>query len=123
MKKVSAIIILCVLCFLATLSLRKYGLIGGEADDSSQFSSEKYELQESDVDDIDKMGILQRLDRERTLLINSITPSVVCIATEGVQQVRNQRSGTINLAATRGIGSGVIATHQGHIITNHHVKL
>jgi len=123
MKRILILVLLFLVCFLGTLVLRNYGVIGGEQKGAltTNFKPEVYELQENSVVDLDKMSVLQRLDAERTYMINSIIPSVVCISSEGLQRQAVDRNGRTELTAVRDIGSGVVVSHQGHIVTNNHV--
>ena len=121
MKKIATLLILSLLFFLGTLVLRKYFFTDNGQTSEGNFKSEQYDLQESDLKDLDKMELLQRIDAERASLINNVTPSVVCISSEGRQKYRLENSQETLSTATKGIGSGVIVSHQGHIITNNHV--
>src|ERR1700682_2784614 len=80
---------------------------------------------------------LAALNRERRALINSVVPSVVAVKTS--KKIGGRRSGTIDpfefffrhqrqfrnpqeeAMVQNSLGSGVIVTNEGHIITNSHV--
>ena len=84
--------------------------------EAKNYRAEKYELQKASIKDSDKLTYLQRLDEERTFLINNVIPSVVCISTESMVNRVNQKG-----APAKDVGSGVIVSHEGHIVTNNHV--
>jgi S1-C subfamily serine protease len=71
-----------------------------------------------------EVGLLARLDAEYAKLTEAVVPSVVSIDTAGVRRERlidgfgRQRIRTL---PTQGQGSGVIVSHEGHVVTNHHV--
>ena len=68
--------------------------------------------------------LLTRLDAEYAKLTEAVVPSVVSIDTAGVRRERlidgfgQQRFRSV---PTQGQGSGVIVSHEGHVVTNHHV--
>jgi Do/DeqQ family serine protease len=68
--------------------------------------------------------LLTRLNEECALLTDAVVPSVVSIDTTGV---RSQRlldgfgRQMVRPVPTQGQGSGVIVTHEGHVVTNYHV--
>ncbi len=119
MKKLGVLVLVFLVCFLGTLVIRNQGFSWGRPQNiEAGFKPEKYELQDNPIENLDKMSTLQRLDEERTVLINAIIPSVVCISTEGLQRPQSEQAGA---SRVRDIGSGVIVSHQGHIVTNNHV--
>lgn len=73
---------------------------------------------------VSEIPLLQRLDLESTKLTEAVMPSVVSIDTAGVQgrQVIDQFGRpTVQTSRVMGQGSGVIASYEGHVITNYHV--
>jgi len=100
-------------------------------------TSEKYSLATaSSVDPKDVAG-LENLNRERRALVSSIIPSVVSIKTSKKVPVRRQyqldpsdffnrnprqfRNPNDEALVQNSLGSGVVVTAEGHIITNNHV--
>ena len=75
------------------------------------------------------LQVLAALDSEYTRLVQAVVPSVVSITTTRNAPNINpslalllQRLGRGNLAQpTHSLGSGVIVSHEGHVLTNHHV--
>jgi len=93
-------------------------------DPEQTFTSEDYTLPDSPPLNIDDVEILQRLDAEYAKLTAAVVPSVVSIDTVGIKKERlSDLFGRVweRRYETQGIGSGVIVTEEGHVITNQHV--
>ena len=91
--------------------------------------SEKFTPAETTKLNLDDVKVLAAIDAEYTKLIESVVPSVVSITSSRtvLQQVPltvedlllgRQRA---QKAKSTSLGSGVIVSKEGHIITNHHV--
>ncbi len=79
---------------------------------------DKAPLEPADVE------LLSRLNGEYARLTEAVVPSVVSIDTAGVRTERlldGWGRTRVRNYPTQGQGSGVIVTHEGHVITNHHV--
>jgi len=89
----------------------------------SQFRREEYTLPELPAIDLENVQLLDRLNKEYTHLVASVVPSVVSIDTVEEKRQRLNYLGRIyeRTWQTSGIGSGVIVTPEGHVITNDHV--
>lgn len=103
-----------------------YGLfgMGGEVDDG-QFAPEHATLESKAAMKPEEVPGLIRANDEMVALVDKVTPAVVSIDTEIVkrEQFLDPYRGRIyerNRLAP-GLGSGVIVSEEGHVITNHHV--
>jgi len=100
-------------------------------------ASEKYSLATSPTVDPKDVAGLENLNRERRALVSGIIPSVVSIKTSKKVAVRKQyqldpgdffnrnprqfRNPNEEAMVQNSLGSGVVVTSEGHIITNNHV--
>jgi serine protease Do len=100
-------------------------------------TSEKYSLATNAVVDPKEVSGLEALNRERRALVGAIIPSVVSIKTSKKVAVRRQyqldpsdffnrnprqfRNPNEEAMVQNSLGSGVVVTSEGHIITNNHV--
>ena len=100
-------------------------------------ASEKYSLATSPSIDPKDVAGLENLNRERRALVSAIIPSVVSIKTSKKAPVRRQyqldpsdffnrnprqnRNPNEEAMVQNSLGSGVVVTSEGHIITNNHV--
>ena len=98
-------------------------------------AAEKYTLASNPSIDASAVSTLDALSRERRALINSVIPSVVSISTSKKVPVRRQmdpfdffyrnsrqyRTPNEQAMVQSSLGSGVIVSAEGHIITNNHV--
>ena len=128
--------------FVALLSfvisaLYDYRLRHGGLNLLSGRTPEKYSLASDPSVDPKQVGSLEALNRERRTLVNSVIPSVVAIKTSKKVAMRRQgsldpfefffpnsrrpRNPNDESLVQNSLGSGVIVTNEGHIITNNHV--
>ncbi len=100
-------------------------------------TSEKYSLATNPTVDPKDVAGLESLNRERRALVSSVIPSVVSIKTSKKVPVRRQyqldpsdffnrnprqfRNPNEEAMVQNSLGSGVVVTSEGHIITNNHV--
>ena len=88
------------------------------------YRPETYTLPDHAPLDLGDVELLTRLNEEYAKLTDAVVKSVVSIDTSGVRAERlldGFGRQLIRPVPTQGQGSGVIVTHEGHIVTNHHV--
>ncbi|HWY39217.1 MAG TPA: Do family serine endopeptidase [Chthoniobacterales bacterium] len=101
-----------------------------------QRAPEKYTLAQSPNVDPKQVASLEALNQERRALVKGVVPSVVAVKTSkkiGVRRQgmdpfefffgnpRRQYRGRDEALVQNSLGSGVIVTNEGHIVTNNHV--
>jgi serine protease Do len=117
-------------------ALYDYRMRHGSLAPVSRRTPEKYTLPTEATINPKQTASLEELNRERRELVNSVVPSVVSVKTSKKISVRRQmqldpfefffpnsrRRGSADEALVQNsLGSGVIVTQEGHIITNNHV--
>jgi serine protease Do len=105
---------------------QRNGSIGG------QRQPEKFTLAENAKLNLDDVKVLSAMEQEYTKLVEAVVPSVVSITAskriQGPMMIdpyelwfRGRLRGVPQEREARSLGSGVIVSKEGHIITNHHV--
>ena len=97
-------------------------------------TTERYTPAEAPKLDLKDVQVLAALDSEYTRLVEAVVPSVVSITTTGTVLVPrpqiidpfefffpNRRTRTAIEQQKTSLGSGVIVSREGHVLTNHHV--
>jgi len=117
--------------FVAVSALRNWrsggswrDLFGRKANQDGIFRPEKFTLAENAPLEAGDVELLSRLNGEYARVTKAVVPSVVSIDTAGVRTERLMDAlgrSRIRQYPTQGQGSGVIVSHEGHIVTNHHV--
>ena len=115
----------------AAVYLIRNGLTGftrlfadGASSTGPDFRPERFTLPDQPPLELGDVQLLARLDGEYAKLTAAVVPSVVSIDTAGVRNERlidglgRPRSRSV---PTQGQGSGVIVSHEGHVVTNYHV--
>jgi len=129
--------------FVAVLSLAISALYdyrmkhGGLSVAQPRTTPEKYTLANSPNVDPKQVASLDALNRERRALVNAVVPSVVAVKTSKKVAIERQnqmdpfgfffrrprgyQNPNEEAMVQNSLGSGVIVTNEGHIITNNHV--
>jgi serine protease Do len=136
MKNLIKFFLVVALFSLGISALYDYRMRHGGFNGSTGRSPEKYTLPSESSINPGQVASLEELNRERRALVNSVVPSVVAVKTSkkiGVRQgqldpfeyffpnARRFRSPNDEAMVQNALGSGVVVTDEGHIITNNHV--
>jgi serine protease Do len=137
MKNLFKFCLFAVLLSLGISALYDYQMRHGGLNLLGQRTPEKYTLASDPTVDPRSVASLDALNRERRALVNSVVPSVVAIKTSRKIPVRRDqaldpfhffyrnarpnRNSNEDAMVQNSLGSGVIVTNEGHIITNNHV--
>lgn len=99
-------------------------LEGGKGGSSQEFRPERFTLPDRPPLELGEVELLAKLDAEYAKLTEAVVPSVVSIDTEGVRRelrIDSFHRQRLSMVPTQGQGSGVIVSHEGHVVTNYHV--
>jgi serine protease Do len=136
MKNLLKFFVFVALLSIGISALYDYQMRHGLSAGNDRRTPEKYTLPTESNINPKQVASLDELNRERRELVNSVVPSVVAVKTSKKITVRRQtqldpfefffpnsrRGGSGDEALVQNsLGSGVIVTEEGHIITNNHV--
>ncbi len=137
MKNLLKFFLFVALLSLAISALYDYQLHRGRLSTPGRRTPEKYTLADNPNVDPKQVASLDALNRERRALVSSVVPSIVAVKTSKKIAIQRQneldpfgfffrrprtfRNPNEEALVQNSLGSGVIVTNEGHIITNNHV--
>lgn len=137
MKNLAKFLLFVLLVSAGISLLYDYRLRHGQLKLSDRRAPEKYTLASAPTVDSKQVASLEALNRERRALVNSVVPAVVAVKTSKKIAFRREseldpfqfffrnprpfRNPNEEAMVQNSLGSGVIVTNEGHIITNSHV--
>src|SRR3954447_25341967 len=137
MKNLAKFLLFVLLLSAGISALYDYRLKHGGLKVASGRTPERYTLAAESAVNPKQVASLESLNQERRALVNSVVPSVVAVKTSTKLAIRREygvdpfefffpnqrrsRDPRDEALVQNSLGSGVIVTNEGHIITNNHV--
>ena len=137
MKNLAKFLLFVLLLSAGISLLYDYRLKHGDLKVPSGRTPEKYTFASESAVNPKQVASLESLNQERRALVNSVVPSVVAVKTSTKLAIRREygvdpfefffpnqrrsRNPRDEALVQNSLGSGVIVTNEGHIITNNHV--
>lgn len=131
LKRFFALLLVFLIFFLSVTALRTWraggdlsSLIPDFLKGNNSGKTESFTPSDRPALELGDVEMISRLNEEYARLTKAVVPSVVSIDTSGIRTERMMNvwgESRTRSYTSQGLGSGVIVSKEGHIVTNHHV--